>query len=136
MSKKLRQATEDCQVARRAPGGGIGAADAVFAALADLKTAAFIKTVFSRPEERPAVTTEKAHCRLGRKRFWEVAIIEKPPTSPPLKNPLLNVAHLLIDAADGQVRERWFLTKVQDDEYRDFLRARFPRPAGCRDRIP
>ena len=133
---KSRSGTLDSTGARRPQGGGIGAADAVFAALADLKTAAFIKAVFSQPEERPAVTTEKARCRLGRKRFWEVAIIEKPPNSPPLRNPLLNVAHLLIDAADGQVRERWFLTKVQEDEYRDFLRARFPRPAGCRDRLP
>jgi hypothetical protein len=136
MSKKLRKATEEGQAAGRAPGGGIGAADAVFAALADMKTAAFIKTVFSQPEKRPAVTTEKARRRLGRKRIWEVAIIEKPPAPPELKTPLLNVAHLLIDAADGRVRERWFLTKIQDDEYRDFLRARFPRPEGCKDRIP
>ena len=115
---------------------GIGAADALFAALADLKTAAFIKTVFSQPERKPAVTTEKKRRRLGRKRFWEVAIIEKPPSPPRLKSPLLNVAHVLIDAADGQVRERWFLTKVQDDEYRDFLRTRYPRLASCKDRIP
>jgi len=132
---KSLNAMENRREMRRTPAAGIGAADALFAALADLKTAAFIKTVFSQPEQRPSVTTEKARCRLGRKRFWEVAIIEKPP-SPQLKNPLLNVAHLLIDAANGQVRERWFLTKVQDDEYRDFLRARFPRPAGCKDRIP
>lgn len=119
-----------------APAGGIGAADALFAALADLKTASFIRAVFSQPEKNPAVTTEKTPRRLGRKRFWEVAIIEKPPAPPRLKNPLLNVAHLLIDADDGRVRERWFLTKVQDGEYRDFLRARFPRPEGCKDRIP
>ena len=119
-----------------APAEGIGAADALFAALADLKTASFIRAVFSQPEKNPAVTTEKTPRRLGRKRFWEVAIIENPPAPPRLKNPLLNVAHLLIDAADGRVRERWFLTKVQDEEYRDFLRARFPRPGGCKDRIP
>lgn len=115
---------------------GIGAADAVFAALADLKTAAFMRAVFSQPELRSAVTTEKNQCQLGRKRFWEVAIIEKPPAPPRLKSPLFNIAHVLIDADDGRVRKRWFLTRVQDDEYRDFLRARFPRPGGCKGRIP
>ncbi len=119
-----------------APAPGIGAADALFAALADMKTAAFIKTVFSQPEQRPAVTTEKNRCRLGKKLFWEVAIIEKPPSPLRLKDPLLNVAHVLIDAADGRVRERWFLTRVQNGEYRDFLRARFARPEGCKVRIP
>jgi hypothetical protein len=132
---KLRNDTGNGKETHRTRPPGIGAADALFAALADLKTAAFIKTVFSRPELRPAVTTEKNPCQVGRKRFWEVAIIEKPPAPPRLKNPLLNVAHVLIDAADGRVRERWFLTKVQDDEYRDFLRTRFSRPEGCKDRI-
>jgi hypothetical protein len=133
---KLRNDTVTGKESRRPPADGIGAADALFAALADLKTAAFIRSVFTRPEQRPGVTTEKTPCRLGRKRFWEVAIIEKPPSPARLKNPLLNVAHLLIDAADGRVRERWYLTKVQDNEYRDFLRARFPRPEGCKDRLP
>jgi hypothetical protein len=133
---KMPNDAENAKGKRPAPAGGIGAADALFAALADLKTAAYIRTVFSRPEQRPAVTTERTRSRLGRKLFWEVAIIEKPPSLQLLKNPLFNVAHLLIDAADGRVRERWFLTKVQDDEYRDFLRARFPRPEGCKGRIP
>ena len=133
---KARNSAAEARPARRAETGDIGAADAVFAALADLRTAAFMRSAFSRPEARPAVTTEKNPCRVGKKRFWEVAIIEKPPAPPRLKSPLLNVAHLLIDAADGRVRERLFLTRVRDDEYRDFLRARFPRPAGCKDRIP
>lgn len=116
------------------PGGGIGAADALFAALSDLKTAAFIKSVFSRPEKRPAVTTERFPRRLGRKRLWEVAIIEKPRPALAAGPPLLNVAYLLIDAQSGRVRERWFLTRVRDEEYRGFLKARFSRPAGCKVR--
>jgi len=116
------------------PGVGIGAADAVFAALADLKTAAFIRSVFSRPEKRPAVTTERFSRRLGKKRLWEVAIIEKPRQVPAAGPSLLNVAHLLIDADSGRVRERWFLTRVRDEEYRGFLKARFSRPGGCKDR--
>jgi hypothetical protein len=132
---KVRKDTGNGKEARRTQPSGIGAADALFAALADLKTAAFIKTVFSQPEQKPAVTTEKNQRRLGKKRFWEVAIIEKP-RSPRLRDPLLNVAHILIDAADGRVRERWFLTKVQDAEYRDFLRTRYAHPEGCKDRIP
>lgn len=122
--------------AGRVDGRRIGAADAVFAALADLKTAAFIKSVFSQPELRPAVTSETSRRRLAGKRFWEVAIIEKPPAPAQLKTPLFNIAHILVDAADGHVQERWFLTRVRDDEYRDFLRARFPRPAGYKDRNP
>jgi len=132
---RVRNFTENGKEARRAQASGIGAADALFAALADLKTAAFIRAVFSQPEQKPAVTTEKNQRRLGKRRFWEVAIIEKP-RSPRLRNPLLNVAHVLVDAADGRVRERWFLTKVQDEEYRDFLRTKYARPEGCKDRTP
>ena len=120
--------------AGRGPGPGIGAADAVFAALADLKTAAFIRSVFSRPEKRPAVTTERFPRRLGKRRLWEVAIIETPRPAPAAGPPLHNIAHLLIDAESGRVRERWFLTRVRDDEYRGFLKARFSRPAGCKVR--
>jgi hypothetical protein len=134
MTMRLRTDSGDTKGTRRppAPAGGIGAADALFAALADMKTADFIRAVFSGPEQRPAVTTEKTESRLGARRFWEVAIIEKPRVPAGLKKPLLNVAHVVVDAGNGRVRARWFLTKVRDDEYRDFLRAKFPRPAGCK----
>jgi hypothetical protein len=124
MTMRLRTDSGDTKGTRRPPASA--------AALADMKTADFIRAVFSRPEQRPAVTTEKTESRLGARRFWEVAIIEKPRVPAGLKKPLLNVAHVVVDAGNGRVRERWFLTKVRDDEYRDFLRAKFPRPAGCK----
>ena len=113
---------------------GIGAAAALFAALADVKTADFIRAVFPLPEHGPLVTTEKCRLRVGRKRLWHVAIIESPR---PGRGPeFLNVAHVVIDAGDGRVRERCFLRNVRDDEYREFVRARFLRPAGCRGQSP
>jgi hypothetical protein len=117
----------------RAPAGGVGAAAALFAALADTKTADFMRSVFSLPEQRPEVKTEKSEFRLGDERLWQVAVIEKPRADGPGK-PLLNIALIVIDAGDGRVRERWFLRKIQDEEYRDFLRARFPPRAGCKGR--
>jgi hypothetical protein len=45
---------------------------------------------------------------VGKKRFWEVAIIE---TGAPQPNTLLNIAHLLIDAPTAGCG-RGFLTRV------------------------
>jgi hypothetical protein len=133
---RLQTGERQAERRRRPAAGGIGAADALFAALADLQTAAFIRSVFSLPEHRPEVTTEKSEFRMGDERFWQVAIIEKPRATGGLKDSFLNVAHVVIGAGDGRVRERWFLRKIHDDEYREFLRARLPRPPGCKDRIP
>jgi len=114
---------------------GIGASAALFAALADMKTADFITAVFSLPEHGPLVTTEKSQLRVGRERLWHVAIIESPRAAGGGESPLLNVAHVVIDAGDGRVRERCFLRDVRDDEYREFVRERFLHRADCRDRI-
>jgi hypothetical protein len=119
---------------RERPAVGLGSTAALFAALADYQTAAFIKSVFSLPEQRPKVTTERSEFRLGDERFWQVAIIEKPRALRGRIQPLLNVAHVVLGAGDGRIRQRWFLTKVRDEEYREFLREKLARPAGCRGR--
>jgi hypothetical protein len=126
-----RRALRGC----RPPAHRVSSAEALFIALADEKTAIFMKTVFSLPEQRPVVTTKKSQIRWGGRCLWQVAIIEEPP---PLgkRRRLLNIAYLVIDADNGRIRQRRFMTRILAGEYRQFVRAGRPLRADCTGRSP
>jgi hypothetical protein len=124
------------RVYQRSPGRGLSAEQALFLALEDPQTACFLKTTFTIPEEKPEIVTERWMTRDKRCYSWQVAIIEKPLPGLRANLPLLNIAHIMINALDGKVLQRWFLQSVFYEEYTEFMSNVFSLHEGCRGRNP
>jgi hypothetical protein len=119
---------------QRKPGLCLSAEEAVFIAFEDTETARFLKTSFSGPEQKPEIITERRMTKHAHCHFWQVAIIEKPPAAFKVNRPLLNVAHVIIDAFDGKILQRWYLKSVFYEEYHEFRKSLFVLPEGCKGR--
>jgi hypothetical protein len=107
---------------------------ALFQALEDPQTACFLRTAFRMPEQRPEIVTERWVTKDRTFPSWHVAIIEKPPATIRTDQSLLNIAHIILDAHDGKVLQRWYLQRVLDKEYRELTRKEFSRLGGCKGR--
>ncbi len=111
---------------------GLSSEQALFLALEDPQTAHFLRTAFGIPEQRPEIVTKRRLTKARPCSSWHVAIIEKPRPSLRACPPLLNIAHIMVDALDGQILQRWFLKSVFYEEYRAFMRQVFSLREGCK----
>jgi hypothetical protein len=111
------------------------AVHALVIALEDRETSAFLRTAFSAPEQRANVVTERRYSNGTGRRLWHISIIETPRPSAVLTRPLLNIAHVAVDARSGQVRGRWFWRGVFYEEYREFVRKLPSLRLGCKGHI-
>lgn len=119
---------------QRKPGRRLSAEEALFIALEDTQTARFLKTCFSGPEQKPEIITERRMTTHSHYHSWQVAIIEKPPAALKASRPLLNIAHVMIDALDGKILQRWYLKSVFYEEYHEFRKSLLAPPEGCKGR--
>jgi len=115
------------------PAPELSAAEAFSIALEDRRTARFLKTHFSAPELRPRVFSRRWLRKAASGAFWQIAIIEKTPAVGN-KNWLLTVAHVSVDAADGEIRGRWFFCRIFLEEYLEFIVRSGAHQTGCKDR--
>jgi hypothetical protein len=120
------------QIGQRKPDHGLSAEQALFLALEDPQTACFLKTSFSTPEQKSEIITERRVTKNSLGYFWQVAIIEKPLPTLRANLPLLNIAHIIVDALDGKILRRWFLRNVFSEEYQEFKRRLFAPHEGCK----
>ncbi len=120
------------RIYQKTPDHELSAEEALFLALEDPQTACFLRTAFSIPEQKPEIMTERWVTKNSCCCFWQVAIIEKPPSALRANLPLLNIAHVMVDARDGNVLRRWFLRSVFYEEYQEFKRGLFSLHEGCK----
>jgi hypothetical protein len=99
---------------------GISAADALFVALKDEDTACFLRTHFAAPELKPQVLSRRWVTEHDSRRLWQVAIIEKSRLGSRQAH-FFNVAHISLDAASGEIRQKWFFGNVFLEEYLEFI---------------
>lgn len=117
---------------RERSGHRLSAEEALFLAFEDPQTAHFLKTFFSTPEQKSEIMTERRATKNSSGYFWQVAIIEKPMSALRTNPPLLNIAHVMVDAHDGKVRRRWFLKNVFYEEYQEFKGSLRALHEGCK----
>ena len=99
---------------------GLSAADALFVALQDKDTAHFIRAYFAAPELKPRVLSRRWVTEHESKQLWQVAIIEKSCLGG-RRGQFFNVAHISLDAASGEIRQKWFFGNVFLEEYLEFI---------------
>ncbi len=91
-------------------------------ALEDAKTAQFIQTSFSDPQERPNILSRTRLSRKNQHCCWIVEIKEEIYLSLDGKSGLRNIARIEIDPCKGEIVRRLFLKYILEDEYRTILR--------------
>jgi len=121
------------RIGQSKPDQVLSAEKALFLALEDPPTAYFLRTAFAIPEQRPEIMTERWVTKDKFCYFWQVAIIEKPRPALRGNPPLLNIAHVTVDALDGKISQRWFLRSVFYEEYQEFMKSLFSLHEGCKD---
>jgi hypothetical protein len=111
----------------------LSATEALRRMLEDEETIRFIRSQFSRPEEKPTVLSHLCLVREEPKKWrWRIFIIEKN-RSPRWKGKLLaSVAYVELDARDGKILGRRYLNNLFAPEITGVCSPRPPLPAGCK----
>lgn len=97
----------------------ISASEALRIALEDSQTTHFIKTNFSRPEERPEIVSHKWLIREEARAIWNVVLVERPQDSFHRNLKLLNMAIIEVDFLTGKIISRQFLQNILETEFRE-----------------
>jgi hypothetical protein len=111
------------------PVPGLSAADALFVALKDEDTAYFLRAHFAAPELKPQILSRRWVTEDDSRRLWQVAIIEKSRLGG-RRGRFFNVAHISLDAASGEIRQKWFFGNVYLEEYLEFTDRLTARRSG------
>jgi hypothetical protein len=107
----------------------LSAADALFVALKDEDTASFLRTHFAEPELKPEVLSRRWVTEHDSTRLWQVAIIEKSRLGG-RPGRFFNIAHISLDAASGEIRQKRFFANVFLEEYHEFIDRLSARRSG------
>lgn len=93
-------------------------------ALEDAKTARFIQTSFSDPQQRPHILSRTSISQKNQHWRWIVEVKEEISLSANGRSGLRNIARIEIDPFKQKIVRRLFLKYILEDEYRAILKGR------------
>ena len=118
MNRRIREQNEN---EKRFP---LTASAALRIALEDAKTAHFIQTSFSDPQQRPYILSSTSLSRKNQHCRWIVEVREEISLSLNGKSGLKNIARIEIDPFKREIVRRLFLKYILEEEYRAILKGK------------
>ncbi|MFQ6109048.1 MAG: hypothetical protein ACE5L7_05800 [Candidatus Aminicenantales bacterium] len=99
----------------------ISAKKALQIAMEDPETILFIQTAFSRPEDRPLITSRRWFSEDDHGDRWNIELMEKNLPHFSRREDLINVALIEIHSHSGEITDRYYFAHILLGEYEEFL---------------